>query len=76
MFDYFEEKKENKNVAAGQILKSFPKALVVSSSLLIKEEGIFKIDPSTLWLLVRLVMPSFFFLNKGNYVSSLPPTPI
>ena len=68
MFDYFEEKKENKNVAAGQILKSFPKALVVSSSLLIKEEGIFKIDPSTLWLLVRLVMPSFFFLNKGNYV--------
>ena len=47
MFDYFEEKKENKNVAAGQILKSFPKALVVSSSLLIKE-GIFKIDPSTL----------------------------
>lgn len=75
MFDYFEEKKENKNVASGQILKSFPKALVVSSSLLIKE-GIFKVDASTLWLLVRLVMPSFFFLNKGNYVSSLPPTPI
>lgn len=47
MFDYFEEKKENKNVASGQILKSFPKALVVSSSLLIKE-GIFKVDASTL----------------------------
>lgn len=35
MFDYFEEKKEDKNVVAGQILKSFPKTTKSFSCLFI-----------------------------------------